>query len=648
MMPTKTEAHNFFSRRDVVSYIPLLVYLIIAVMILTASYYAFDQFGYEIERKKIRELSELADLQIWILLIELILAVSGAGLIYAWSRGVRANNQLLDSHQKTLQNIKRLKHLYAALSRVNEAIMRIGEREALLNEICRIAIEHGQFKLAWIGLVNDKERTVEVVAASGEALAYLDNFQVNIDADRPEGQGLVGLAIRDNLACISNDFLNDPRMLPWREKAERFGLRAAATCPLELEGRVVGVLTLYADEKDFFDLTMTQLLSDFSTDISLALNLFARKDRRFLYEKKLYESEGKFRSLVDNLPQMIFVKDVNSVYVACNSLYAKSLGILAEEIVGKTDYDFYPETLANKYRAYDKAILTGGRAESFEETRLLNGKEAIVHAAKAIFKDAQGRVVGVLGVLTDITEQKKYEEIRADMERDGRLNLAKEMASGLAHELSQPLAAISNYLVSCQRRMAESGEWDRDKLRKAIELALAQSERASGIISHIKGLVKSQGYEHSWLNVNQLVESTLVFLEDEVSRCDITVKINLSTISPVMACKVEIVQVLLNLYKNAIEAMRSCPVRVLSVATGMTESGEISVTVSDTGRGIAPDKMDSVFNPFYTSKNDGLGLGLAICRSFVDNHGGRIRVESGVGSGALFCFTLPLQGRSSR
>ncbi len=647
-MPIKNKVHNFFSRRDVVSYIPLLLYLICTLMIVAASFYAFNRLGYEIERKKIRELSEIADLQFWALVVELVLAVLGGSLIYAWSRGVHTKNQLLESRQRAEKSLKRLKHLYAALSRVNQAIMRIADRETLLNEICRIAIEHGQFKLAWIGLINDKERTVEVVAASGAALAYLDNFQASIDVDRLEGRGLVGLAIRDNLACISNDFLNDSRMLPWREKANQFGLRAAATCPLELEGRVVGVLTLYADEEDFFDLTMTRLLSDFSTDISLALNLFARKDRRFLFEKKLHESEGKFRTLVDNLPQMIFVKDVTSVYIACNSLYAKSLGVAPEDVIGKTDYDFYPEALANKYRAYDTIILTEGRAESFEETRLLNGREAIVHAAKATFKDECGRVLGVLGVLTDITEQKKYEEIRAEMEQHGRLNLAKEMASGLAHELSQPLAAVSNYLVSCQRRMAESGEWDREKLRKAIELALGQSERASGIISHIKGLVKSQGHEHGWLNINQLVESTLVFLEDEVSRYDITVRLALSPLSPVMACKVEIVQVLLNLYKNAIEAMRSCPVRVLTVETELNESGEVAVTVSDTGRGIAPDKVESVFNPFYTSKSDGFGLGLAICRSFVDNHGGRIRVESGGKSGAVFCFTLPLQGRSSR
>ena len=648
MMPIKTEAHNFFSRRDVVSHIPMLLYLICTLMIVAASFYAFNRFGFEIERKQIRDLSEIADIKFWTLVVELVLAALGASLVYAWSRSVCAKNELLDAHQKAEQSIKRIKHLYVALSRVNEAIMRIDERDELLNEICRIAIENGRFKLAWIGLINDKERTVDVVAGSGDALAYLDNFQVSIEEDKPEGRGLAGIAIRDNLACISNDFFNDPRMLPWREKAGQYGLRAAAACPLELEGQVVGALMLYADEKDFFDPTMTRLLSDFSTDISLALNLFARKDRRFLFEKKLHESEGKFKTLVDNLPQMIFVKDVNSVYVACNLLYAKSLGIAPDDIVGKTDYDLYPEALANKYRAYDKAILTGGRAESFEETRLLNGKEAIVHAAKATFKDDQGRLLGVLCVMTDITEQKKYEEIRAEMERDGRLNLAKEMASGLAHELSQPLAAVSNYLVSCQRRMAEPGEWDREKLRKAIELALAQSERAGGIISHIKGLVKNQGHEHSWLNINQLVESTLIFLEDEVSRNEITVQLALSPLPLVMACKVEIVQVLLNLYKNAIEEMRSCPVRVLTVSTGMSDSGEVAVTVSDTGRGIAPDNMDSVFNPFYTSKSDGLGLELAICRSFVDNHGGRIRAEAGVKSGAVFCFTLPLQGRSSR
>ena len=348
------------------------------------------------------------------------------GLVYAWLNGRRTIQQLRVSHQKTAQNIQRLNNLYAALSRVNGAIMRIGERDTLLNEICHIAIEHGQFKLAWIGLLNEASGAVEVVAFSGSALAYLDGIHLDVG----KGGGLIGRVMRDNREYICNDFLNDPQTRPWQESAARFGLRAAASCPLELDGRVVGALTLYAEEKDFFDQTMTNLLSDFSTDISLALNIFARKERRGRAEKQLLESEGKFRTLVDNLPQMIFVKDVNSVYIACNAPYAESLGVTPTDLIGKTDYDFYPEAVANKYREYDRTILTEGQLECFEERRILHGREIIVHAAKAIFRDDQGRVVGVLGVLTDISEQKKYEEVRAEIERDGRLNLANRSLTG--------------------------------------------------------------------------------------------------------------------------------------------------------------------------------------------------------------------------
>jgi PAS domain S-box-containing protein len=626
--------------------VPLWLYLAFTLTTVIAFCSIYSWFAPVLEQKALLSVQGEGLLRAWMLITVFVVLISS--FLYFWQRDIQAKNQLLATHKKMVGRLMRLKHLYAALSRVNEAMMRITDRKELLNEICCIAVEHGRFKLAWIGIIDTEGKTLDVVAASGDAISYLDGIHVPVDVAQSEAEGLAGLAIRENQACISNDIRHDPRMLPWRDKAIQYGLHAAAACPLELEGQVVGALVLYADEVDFFDLAMKRLLADFSIDISLALHLFARKDRRFQFEKKLHESEGKFRTLVDNLPQMIFVTDENSVYVACNSLYAKSVGCTSENLVGKTVYDVYPEVLANKYLTYDKAILADGRAQSFEERRILNGCEAIIHVAKAAFKDEKGRVLGVLGVLTDITGQKKYEKIRGEMEQDGRLNLAKEMASGLAHELSQPLAAVSNYLVSCQRRMADSGEWDREKFRTAIELALNQSERANGIIGYIKGLVKNKGHQHDWLNINQLAEGTLVFLEDELRRYDVEVKLMLAPLPPVMACKVEIVQVLLNLYKNAIEAMCLSSERVLTVATDMAGSGDIEVRLSDTGCGIAPERMGTVFNPFYTSKSDGLGLGLAICRSFIENHGGRISVESGRKSGVVFSFTLPLQGRSAR
>ncbi|HUX65208.1 GAF domain-containing sensor histidine kinase, partial [Sulfuricella sp.] len=199
------------------------------------------------------------------------------------------------------RQIRRLNNLYAAISRTNEAIVQIRDRDLLLQEICRIAIEYGQFKLAWIGLVDDETSTVKIAASSGEAIGYLDNIYVSIDADKPEGCGPVGMTIRDKREYVFNDFLNDPRSLLWQENARKHGLRAVASCPLELEGQAVGALTLYAEEANFFDQELTKLLSDLSRDISLALNNFVREDRRKLAEERLNESYKELEKLTTHL-----------------------------------------------------------------------------------------------------------------------------------------------------------------------------------------------------------------------------------------------------------------------------------------------------------------------------------------------------------
>lgn len=199
------------------------------------------------------------------------------------------------------RQIRRLNNLYAAISRTNEAIVQIRDRDLLLQEICRIAIEYGQFKLAWVGLMDEETSTVKIAASSGEAIGYLDNIHIPFDADKPERDSPVGMTIRYEREYVCNDFLNDPRTIPWQENARKYGLRASASCPLKLEGQVVGALTLYAGEANFFDQELTKLLSDLSRDISLALNNFVREDRRKLAEERLAESYTELAKLTTHL-----------------------------------------------------------------------------------------------------------------------------------------------------------------------------------------------------------------------------------------------------------------------------------------------------------------------------------------------------------
>jgi PAS domain S-box-containing protein len=244
------------------------------------------------------------------------------------------------------------------------------------------------------------------------------------------------------------------------------------------------------------------------------------------------------------------------------------------------------------------------------------------------------------GIIRDLSERKQLEELRAKMEHAGRLNIAGEMASSLAHELSQPLTACNNYLDVCLRRMDDDA-WGREKLRDTLRLASVQAERAGKIVSHLKDLVRKQGHERTPIDINLLVRDVMSLAEDDLRRNGVSVFLTLPPLPRVMACRVEIEQVLHNLYRNAIEAMHSWPQRELRVSTRMSESGHVLVAVRDTGRGILPSEMENLFHPFQTTKKDGLGLGLVICRSIVENHGGQIWVDANMSLGAEFCFTLP-------
>lgn len=247
----------------------------------------------------------------------------------------------------------------------------------------------------------------------------------------------------------------------------------------------------------------------------------------------------------------------------------------------------------------------------------------------------------IQGIIRDLTERKQLEGMRAKLEHAGRLNIAGEMASGMAHELSQPLTACNNYLGACLRSM-DANALDHEKLRETLKLAANQADRAGKIVRHLRDMVQKQGHERTLIDVNLLIRDVTSFMEDEIKRQGISLTMTLLPLPQVMACRIEIEQVLHNLYKNAIESMYSWPQRELRVSTRALESGFVLVAVSDTGKGILSAEMEKLFNPFQTSKKDGLGLGLVICRNIVESHGGQIWMDTMREFGAEFNFTLPI------
>jgi len=198
-------------------------------------------------------------------------------------------------------SLLRLHRLYAVLSETDQAIVRVSDRDSLFRDFCRIAVEQGGFQLAWVGMLEEGSGRVRQVAARG-VTGYLDEISIQA-LEEPEGGGPTGMALREAGLCICNDFQNDPRTAPWHDQGRAFGIQAAASVAVKEQGRVVGVLTLYAGDKDFFDEQLAELVAQMGADVSFALDTLARESRRQKAEQALHAETLARLDAVEQLRQ---------------------------------------------------------------------------------------------------------------------------------------------------------------------------------------------------------------------------------------------------------------------------------------------------------------------------------------------------------
>jgi two-component system sensor kinase FixL len=249
------------------------------------------------------------------------------------------------------------------------------------------------------------------------------------------------------------------------------------------------------------------------------------------------------------------------------------------------------------------------------------------------------------GFIRDLTERQQTEarlqELQSELVHVSRLTAMGEMASALAHELNQPLSAIANYMKG-SRRMLENGTDDRSALlRDAMDKAAEQALRAGQIIRRLREFVARGESERRVESVKKLVEEASALALVGAKDQGVRVRFQFDpTIDLVLADKVQIQQVLLNLLRNAVEAMESSQRRELAISTAADKDGMLAISVADTGSGIAPDIAAHLFQPFVTNKRHGMGVGLSISRTIVEAHGGQIGASPNPAGGTTFRFTL--------
>ena len=302
--------------------------------------------------------------------------------------------------------IKRLTGLYAALNQCSQAIVRCTSEGELFLQICRAAVQFGGMKMAWVGMLDDASQLVKPVAWYGTDTDYLEGIQISVNADEPAGRGGTGTAIRENRPVWIQDFLNDPRLAPWRERGTRAGWRAAAALPLLRQGKVIGAFSLNSGELNAFDEVAHNLLEEMARDIGQALDHLSLQAERKQTEEQLRIAATAFES-----QQGMMITDANSVILRVNRAFTKTTGYTAEEAVGQT-----PSLLQSG--RHDKAFYAG-MWESIKDTggwqgeiwdRRKNGEIYPKWLTITAVKADDGTVTHYVGTHADISERKAADE----------------------------------------------------------------------------------------------------------------------------------------------------------------------------------------------------------------------------------------------
>lgn len=360
-------------------------------------------------------------------------------------------------------------------------------------------------------------------------------------------------------------------------------------------------------------------------------------------DEKLRRSQETLRLFMNSAADSfgIFDKDLN--LVDTNEAGTQARGVPKEELVGKNLAELLPESVTSgRYKEYLNVIRTG-ETYHFEFSTVLPNRTSETFYSVSAFKVGEG-----IGILShDVTSRKAAEEeIRqhqAELARVLRMGTMGEMASSLAHEVNQPLAAIYNFSRGCLRRLT-SGKSSPSEFRPALEQISEQAERASAIVLKIADFVRKGEQVRVSTNPNELVHSVARLASAELRVGRVKFELELGDLLPAVDVdRIEIEQVLLNIVRNSIEAMQETPPgdRTLVVVTHQPSDDEIEITVRDTGPGL-PDLASDIFEAFFTTKQGGMGMGLAISRTIMDAHGGRLWAEPGARCGVMFHITLPV------
>jgi two-component system, LuxR family, sensor histidine kinase DctS len=388
----------------------------------------------------------------------------------------------------------------------------------------------------------------------------------------------------------------------------------------------------------------------------LSLATLWRHIARTVAAENALRQQMAFRTAMENsLLTGLRARDLEGRVTYVNPAFCRMVGLPMEELIGKKPPMPYwaPEAMA-EYEYRFKKVLAGEAVPQFETVfQRPDGVRVPVLVFEAPLVDSHGRHTGWMSSMLDITDRKHAEELarrqQEKLEATARLATMGEISSMLAHELNQPLAAISSYTAGALNVLARAGDAgssaapaDTSMLRRALEQANTQARRAGQIIRSVHEFVKKREPRRERVSIPQVVDGIRALVELQARQSYVTLQFDLAPgLPPVLADRLLLEQVLLNLTRNGIEAMQAIDPerRILRIAAAGSQ-GQVAVSVIDNGHGIPPEVAERLFSPFFSTKAEGMGMGLSICRTAIEFHGGTLTHAANPGGGTIFTFTL--------
>ncbi len=410
-------------------------------------------------------------------------------------------------------------------------------------------------------------------------------------------------------------------------------------------------VTAYRSDSNIAQTLITTLIIALAAAVLVSLWVMRGHIQRRLAAEQALRSEYAFRkAMEDSLTVGMRARDLEGVVTYTNPAFCQMVGFSAEELIdAKPPMPYWAPEDMERIQSIHNSIIDGKAPHEGFEVRLMRKDgsrfDALIYEAPLI--DADGRQTGWMASIIDVTVRKHAEELARQQQEKlqftSRLITMGEMASTLAHELNQPLAAITSYNTGCLNKL-ESGNFSPDELKHALGKIAVQAQRAGQIIRRVHDFVRKSEPKLAPCDLAEVIDDSVGFIDAAAKLLNIRIEREIQGMRPeLMADPVMIEQVLLNLMRNGIEAMSETPLENRRLTVKLYQKDDhMQIRVIDRGSGIPLELREKLFTPFYSTKTEGMGIGLNICRSIIEFHRGRLWVEDNPEGGTIFVISLPI------